>query len=161
MSKPSQTVLQSKVDQIGADSWSHDRRHRYPAETRELAGELALELDGNAAAVGRALQAQHGLKVQPETLRRWTRETMAAAAPPSTRDLSHRTLALLSLEMRRLEQLPASKLDLARLAAVAQILKTLDGLKTDKAPSRATRTLADLNAEQTPADLKALHEATR
>lgn len=152
MAEGTKSTVQSKVDQSGADTRTHDpagseRRHRdrWEASTRRLAERLADELGGNAAEVRRRLQTEHGVTVPPSTVAGWVSRRPVRSAPTagSIADRAHR---LLSLEMDRLER-SSVKLDLDRLQKVATTLKALNGLSRGQAAPKV-RTLQDLSRSE-------------
>lgn len=126
---------------------------RYPAATRALALRIYEDTKGTATSVARILEAEHGETVNVESVRYWIARASRANETPSIGGLADRTLALLSSELKRLERVSPSKLDLDRLAKVAQTLKTLDGLRARGTSRNEPRKLEDLNAEATSSNV--------
>jgi hypothetical protein len=89
------------------------------------------------------LKTELGEMVPIATVSRWMLRSSRGSEGPTISELADRTIRLLSQEMTRLER-SNTRPDLDRMAKVAQILRTLDGLKTVKT-DRARRTLSDLD----------------
>lgn len=122
--------------------------NRWTPRVHERAAELLTALQGDVPRTAAALRTELGADVPRVTLKRWRDQAHQIDGVPSVAALSDRALRLLSGEMSRLENAPPSKLDLDRLAKVAGMLKTVDGLSRSSRTAAKARTLADLNGSE-------------
>jgi len=127
----------------GSEAGKQSDGRSWLPSVRALAERLADEEHGNARAVRRRLESEHGLSVPQSTVTQWTRRR-PVSAPPTAGSIADRAHRLLSLEMDRLER-SSAKLDLDRLAKVAATLKTLQGVGRSQGGAKQ-RTLEDLSA---------------
>lgn len=131
---------------------------RWSAQIRATAERLAVSEDLGPAGVAERLKTETGETVPLATVSRWLALMPARATRPdvpTTGALADQALALVSSELRRLER--QSRPDLDRLAKVAQILKTIDGLR--QGPKVKPRSLADLSEAQSAHEAEAVRLA--
>jgi hypothetical protein len=120
---------------------------RWPEPVKRRAREIYASEGRSVSRTRDRLRAEDGQDVPLATLERWCILRPEASEAPSVPGLATRLLSLCSSELRRLERLPASKVDLDRATKVAQILKTVDPLT--RSVRQAPQRLSDLASDQT------------
>lgn len=124
---------------------------RWSATTRERAETIGRTERLGPAGVQRRLESETGERVPIATLSRWLLLADRKPRPheqPTLGEVTDRAVCLASSELRRLERQSRPNLD--DLAKLAQILKTLHGVK--QAPKVKARTLNDLNRDERSSD---------
>lgn len=122
------------------------RRPRWSPAVKETAAQIHRETGGDIGQASARLEAEHGLTIPPQTLRRWARDTGPDPSTATVQGTAQRLISLCASELSRIERTPPAQRDLDRAGKVAQILKTVEPLARTKAQAR--RSLSDL----TPGD---------
>ena len=139
-------MVATAAPETPSDPPRYRSQNRWPPAIREAAERIGDDLNGHAPEVQRRLKAEHGADVPLATVARWVQLRPSRRAP-TPGDLKQRTIHLLSQEIERLERSSPQKRDLTRLSQVAQILKTLDGLKASRTDPNQ-KTLKDLSPSE-------------
>lgn len=120
------------------------QRRKWPPAIREQAERISRTERLGPVETHRRLLAETGTDVPVSTIVRWLDRMArkdATSDVPTVSTLTERALRLASSELGRLERQRRPSME--DLAKVAQILKTIDGLKASGRPKQ--RTLSDLS----------------